>query len=223
MINLAVFSVKDIFKFMFKVAVVISICMIVYKTIIAISKYDFGKFISNMSFANSMKSEISITDFDVGDNEKKYSILEQEIGLLEITNNVTNMSIAKNNSVQDIEYKESNIPEKQLNKNEQVTNNKVKTEVVEENNLPVRATDNFEAVAIKNESDYDLTDDILTPNFMPENKKDIIIFHTHTCESYTPTKENDYVESGNYRTCDLEHSVARVGDELERRMQEKRL
>ena len=55
------------------------------------------------------------------------------------------------------------------------------------------------------------------------NKQDIMIFHTHTCESYTPTEANDYESSGNYRTTDLNYSVARVGTELTNRLTEKRI
>ena len=46
------------------------------------------------------------------------------------------------------------------------------------------------------------------------NKKDIMIFHTHTCESYTPTENYQYEASGTFRTIDLNYSVARVGDSL---------
>ncbi|MDO5557015.1 MAG: stage II sporulation protein P [Clostridia bacterium] len=46
------------------------------------------------------------------------------------------------------------------------------------------------------------------------NKEDIIIFHTHTCESYTPSENYMYETNGTYRTTDLNFSVARVGDEL---------
>ena len=50
---------------------------------------------------------------------------------------------------------------------------------------------------------------------MVSNKKDILIFHTHTCESYTQTKENSYKPSGNFRTTDLKYSVVGVGRILE--------
>lgn len=55
---------------------------------------------------------------------------------------------------------------------------------------------------------------MVTPNLKYSNNKDIIIYHTHTCESYTPTENSQYVATGNYRTTDLNYSVARVGDEL---------
>lgn len=41
-----------------------------------------------------------------------------------------------------------------------------------------------------------------------------MIFHTHTCESYTPTENFPYEESGTFRTTDLDFSVSRVGDAL---------
>ena len=46
------------------------------------------------------------------------------------------------------------------------------------------------------------------------NKSNIVIFHTHTCESYTATEQNPYTPTGTYRTTDLNYTVARVGDEL---------
>lgn len=73
----------------------------------------------------------------------------------------------------------------------------------------------IEGVKIKNESKYDLNTLNLSSSNCNIQSKDIIIFHTHTCESYTQTENNRYESSGNYRTTDLSHSVARVGDVLE--------
>ena len=44
----------------------------------------------------------------------------------------------------------------------------------------------------------------------------MIIFHTHTCESYTQSEKYKYKATGNFRTTDLNYSVARVGDELDK-------
>ncbi len=70
-------------------------------------------------------------------------------------------------------------------------------------------------VKVRSECSYNLQNEItdLNVNF---NKNDILIFHTHTCESYTPTEQNNYPATGNYRTTDLSYSVCRVGDELEK-------
>ena len=70
-------------------------------------------------------------------------------------------------------------------------------------------------VKIRNESDYNIQNEIkdLEVSF---NKNNVLIFHTHTCESYTPTEQSTYNSTGNFRTTDLNYSVARVGDELEK-------
>ena len=62
---------------------------------------------------------------------------------------------------------------------------------------------------------------MLVPDFEIENKKDIYIYHTHTCESYTPSQNYEYEPSGNYRTIDLNYSVARVGTELTNYLEKK--
>lgn len=93
------------------------------------------------------------------------------------------------------------------------------TEVILANNKKDTFTNTYNSVKIKNESKYQLTNEMLIPNVELSNKKDIIIYHTHTCESYTPTSENNYVASGNFRTTDLNFSVARVGTELTNNLQ----
>ena len=80
-------------------------------------------------------------------------------------------------------------------------------------------TNKYGSVTVKNLTDIKLTKEILTPDYNVKNKKDILIFHTHTCESYTPTKENSYKASGNFRTTDLDYSVVRVGKELEEELE----
>lgn len=67
---------------------------------------------------------------------------------------------------------------------------------------------------IKNETDNKLTKEILTPN-VTVNMKNILIFHTHTCESYTPSEKYSYKQTGNFRTTDRNYSVVRAGKELE--------
>ena len=39
----------------------------------------------------------------------------------------------------------------------------------------------------------------LNPNIKIDNKN-ILIFHTHSCESYTPSEKYQYSQTGNYRT-----------------------
>ena len=120
--------------------------------------------------------------------------------------------------VKDVEKKSENIEETNNDENVQQQNlqeasTDIQTEVVTQNPIVANPTDTYGNVQIRNQTSYVLSQEMLTPN-IEINSKDIIIFHTHTCESYTPTEQNQYEASGTYRTIDLNHSVARVGDEL---------
>ena len=86
----------------------------------------------------------------------------------------------------------------------------LETHVVEENNIKATYTDTYTNVEIKNSSKYELTEEILNPDIVLDNKKDIIILHTHTCESYTPTDKFNYTMTGNYRTTDLNYTVSSI-------------
>lgn len=94
----------------------------------------------------------------------------------------------------------------------------VTTEVIP-NNVPNKYTDDYNGVEIKNGTNYNLTEDILNCDNLDFNKKDIMIFHTHTCESYTPTEQYSYEETGTFRSTDLNYSVAKVGDVLTEQLQ----
>ena len=69
------------------------------------------------------------------------------------------------------------------------------TEVIQANNLPETYNTIYESVKIKNETDFNLSQEILTPDVEFSDKKNIVIFHTHTCESYTQTETNSYIPS----------------------------
>lgn len=101
--------------------------------------------------------------------------------------------------------------------NEKITlasNEATKTEVVTPNPIAENANVQYGNVKIKNQTTYNLTEDILNPDIKIDNKN-ILIFHTHSCESYTPSEKYQYTQTGNYRTTDKNYSVIRVGTELE--------
>ena len=101
--------------------------------------------------------------------------------------------------------------------NEKITlanNEATKTEIVTPNPIAENANVQYGNVKIKNQTTYNLTEDILNPDIKIDNKN-ILIFHTHSCESYTPSEKYQYTQTGNYRTTDKNYSVIRVGTELE--------
>lgn len=89
------------------------------------------------------------------------------------------------------------------------------TEVIDQSGINNKFTNTYGSVQIKNESKYELTEEILKPDLELKDKQDILLFHTHTCESYTPSEAYPYNMTGSYRTTDLSYSVARVGTELQ--------
>ncbi len=50
----------------------------------------------------------------------------------------------------------------------------------------------------------------------PLSGRSILIYHTHTHESYEKQPQDTYVEISAYRTSDADHSIVRVGEELTR-------
>lgn len=93
----------------------------------------------------------------------------------------------------------------------------VTTQVITQNPIAEKSNVQYGNVKIKNETDYELTQEMLKPDITIENKN-IIIFHTHSCESYTSSEKYPYTTTGNYRTTDLNYTVTRVGTELENQL-----
>lgn len=101
---------------------------------------------------------------------------------------------------------------------ELATTNK-NTEVITNNPIAENYNLQYGNVKIKNQTDYELTEEMLMPNINIENKN-IMIFHTHSCESYTSSELYPYNPTGNFRTTDLNFTVTRVGTELTTQLQQ---
>lgn len=231
MINLAVINLRDILKFLKLFLIIVVSLIILLKTLatikiekIGISKIDFKaeKIINdelilasysneekNCDNANVFKNILSEEFAILTEFEKELMEKENQEEVIEIVG-VENVQI--NNEVIDKENKE--VTDESILKN-------VSTKVLKENNKKDTFTHVYKNVKIKNESKYELTQEMLTPNYLMLNKKDLIIYHTHTCESYTPSEQNSYISSGNFRTTDLNFTVAKVGEVLSNNLKEK--
>lgn len=231
MINLAVINLRDILKFLKLFLIIVVSLIILLKTLatikiekIGLSKIDFKaeKIINdelilasysneekNCDNANVFKNILSEEFAILTEFEKELMEKENQEEVIEIVG-VENVQI--NNEVIDKENKE--VTDESILKN-------VSTKVLKENNKKDTFTNVYKNVKIKNESKYELTQEMLTPNYLMLNKKDLIIYHTHTCESYTPSEQNSYISSGNFRTTDLNFTVAKVGEVLSNNLKEK--
>ena len=113
-------------------------------------------------------------------------------------------------------YNENN-PNGEDNSIKQAEEN-VKTEVVS-NNVNPRYNYDYNGIKIYNSTKYKLTNEMLDISNFSVKKDKILIYHTHTCESYTPTEKYNYQQTGNFRTTDLNFSVVRVGEELKKQLE----
>ncbi|MBQ3415644.1 MAG: stage II sporulation protein P [Clostridia bacterium] len=223
MFNVTVLKLKDIIKFAIEAIIVIVIILICSK-------------IYNKNFKGVMKDSIhvmSVVDTDEENNQStqieefktaKYfeKFIDTGLSSTKIINKNENVELSKKeNNNELVENIEENIEEngETVPVEQTEISENLKTEVVTENPLKLVYNAEFKNVKIKNETSYELGEDVLNPDVKIENKN-IILFHTHTCESYTSSEKYPYTPTGTFRTTDLNFSVARVGDELENNLKQ---
>ena len=167
-----------------------------------------GSTVKQEALFNSISS--TITQMEVVNKEENTSKKDRSPIFLSELALASNLKESENkNEEQDLQSETKVVAEEKVNE----ARTDVTTEVIDSGVNP-RVTNNYNGILINNMSDHELTDEILTPD-IEVNKSKVIIYHTHTCESYTPTEKFNYQASGNYRSVDLNYSVARVGDELD--------
>lgn len=226
--RIKVLNLKDILIYLAKISLIFGIIAIFAnffygnKNVNGFFKYDSSRFLS------AVKSEILLLnnkEIDISSfaNEYVSKALNKEFNIMKTAAKANNKNQFPENLQANLG---ENIKENQNDENgknddlsEQELNIKnIQTDLpiqVLPSNVPDKTSYELFGVKLRNECDYNLENEITDLN-AEFNKNDIIIFHTHTCESYTETEQNQYDESGNFRTTDLNYSVARVGDELER-------
>lgn len=221
MINLAVVSLKDIIKFL-KICFMFLSIILLLKLLVKINDNNMENWLARIDFktekiinqefilaANNIKA-------DVHNSSNLFKkIITGEFAIL----SELEKELMEKESVEEIITVEE-IIEKPKEELPQYAINNVVTKVISEKNKKDTYTHTYNSVKIKNESKYNLTQEMLVPDFELTNKNNITIFHTHTCESYTPTEKNNYISTGNYRTTDLNYTVAKVGEELTNSLKE---
>lgn len=215
MINLAVIEMKDIIKYLVRITITITV-------VVALTRY-FLNFrtnlqngveeIKNQTFLScldtvipSIKNVNHMEDNSIKNTESPLKMaLKVELGMIDSVENQEKKQGSEVNVTKEEQGEE--IKEAEVG---------LETEV-QESNVPQKFTTTYNTVKIKNETKIKLTKEMMTPN-VKINTKNILIYHTHSCESYTPSEKYTYQKSGNFRTLDKERSVIRVGTELEKYM-----
>lgn len=142
--------------------------------------------LSKYSFLSCLNDNVPVIE-NINNNETLEGKIENSITDGNNYLTVLNMQISALDNLSE----EINSPEDEAETNDDIedtieqADTDVETKQIEENNIEATYTNTYNNTRIKNQSSYDLTKKILTPDFKLTNTTDIIIFHTHTCESYT--------------------------------------
>ena len=229
MFNVKVFKVKDLIKYFIILLLIILIIYIISKVFIQNEELkDIDKENKKGFLDYNLTSCIETTSTIVKDinkpkeNENKTNnsdffedVLKSQISLIE--DEKENENENETTSTANVQDENSKVNEDTPIENKEETlplaTTGLNTEVVTDNPITLNFNREYGNVKIKNETSYELTDEMLNPDIDISNKN-ILLFHTHTCESYTASEKYNYEPTGNFRTTDLNFSVARVGDEF---------
>ena len=210
-------------------AVLISIALIL--NILLLPK--FCSTISNINtnfFINAIKSTIIVSNYDLDvkpqvdinrgikngieyiigfDIKRPQSILGYQLSFISNYDEMTRLEqyITSNPSVE--ENNNINVTE---NSKEQEDQN-MQAEIT-----PKQSVVKASGVSLINETNYNIELNSIISQNLKFNKSDlnpqVLIYHTHTCESYAPSQKYKYNPTDTDRTVDPNFSVVRVGEEL---------
>ena len=213
MVNVTILNKKDILKYGIKLGIVL-VCLFMFIEIIKQSnqkeEIKLQGILSKDRLESCLEETIPIMK-QVNGNMEDFGEKIEGINLLDYT---VSKQLAMLNEIRPKENKTENQEIKKENNDVVVEQAKtgLETKVVE-NNVPTKFTNEYNGVKVRNETEYELTEEMLKPD-ITVNKENILLFHTHTCESYTPSENFEYEQTGTYRTTDFNYNVVRVGTEL---------
>ena len=216
-----VFKVKDLIGYLVKIIIVLVAVALVIKVLEIGKKDGENETATDLSSAwlfciDDMLPQIGINK-EVEETKETSGVKFAFASELEVMESIENNEIVEENTVNTEEKNNNNVSEE--NPQNETSNGEINRELtvteVDNSGVNPRYTDEYNGVFINNGTNYQLTQEMLTPD-VEVNKNKVVIYHTHTCESYTPTEQYQYTASGNFRTIDLNYSVSRVGDELEK-------
>ena len=231
--NVTVINIKEIFKYLF----LIILSLFIFVNLLNINntrKKEINNLQSNLYISLENIEEKNLirnidtiiplvkTSFknDESNDEKQQMelrVLSKELNIINIINLAkNNKKNEKNKEDQSSVYNEiANDPQEEII---ELAQTGVTTQVIDENNITPSYTNNYESIKIKNQTDYELSEIIKNASYEFKNTKKIAIYHTHTTESYSQSEKYKYAMTGDFRTTDLNYTVAKVGDELDKQL-----
>ena len=231
MFNVAILKLKDILKYFIGIILILLIIIFVSKSlkenniieklgkeITLISKnnmlFALDKTIPVVSNVNEEYKNIAKED-DIDNSQDMLQImLGTQISSIKAMEKIEKSEELEKSKKESIENQEEEKVNGNSTENQTVANAET-TEIITQNPIKDGSNTQIGNVKIKNETDYQITQDMFDTNDLVIDNKNVILFHTHSCESYTSSEKYPYTPTGNFRTTDLNFTVTRVGSELE--------
>ena len=218
MFNVTVLKMKDIIKYL--VGITITIFFVInttryFSTLKNNLKEDKEQPKIEIFQFGSLTSCLDKTIPTISNINEEYNKIEQENEKIESIKYLEEFLKTEISSIKGIEEIEKNhnleksnnteTENNDLEKNEQqnetesekitlATASGTKTEVVTQNPISENYNAQYGNVKIKNQTTYELTQEMLKPDITIDNKN-ILIFHTHSCESYTSSEKYSYTQT----------------------------
>jgi len=217
MVNMTVVKGKDIIKNVIKIVIFFIFLFLLQKIYISFKSetIKIPKIIDETKLISCLEDTIPVMKQM---NNTPTEDLEEKVEKINPLKLVVDIQLEAMNNIKLKEKEEKEMIEQENVQQQQIEQAQTGlTTKVEESNVPNKFTNSYNGVEVKNETEYNLTEEMLKPD-ITVNNENILIFHTHTCESYTPSENFQYQQTGTYRTTDLNYSVARVGEELKNQL-----
>ena len=231
MFNVAILKLKDILKYFIGIILILLIIIFGSKSLkenniieklgkefTLISKnnmlFALDKTIPVISNVNEEYKNIAKED-DIDNSQDMLQImLGTQISSIKAMEKIEKSEELEKSKKESIEKQEEEKVNGNGTENQTVANAET-TEIITQNPIKDGSNTQIGNVKIKNETDYQITQDMFDTNDLVIDNKNVILFHTHSCESYTSSEKYPYTPTGNFRTTDLNFTVTRVGTELE--------
>lgn len=220
--RITVINLKKIIKYIFIFFIIAIILLMLAKSIITNKSVEKKQ--KNTTLIECLKYELPITRLTqehFGETTKEefgIKILSMQIGMFDnIIKNEVNEELGSVVPPPEEIYEETELTNE---KEEKENLEKKETKVISENNITEKYTNKYQNIKINNQTSYDISGILENASYTFTNSKKVIIYHTHTCESYTPTENYNYEMTDSYRTTNLNFTVSKVGDELSSQLEQ---
>lgn len=217
MVNFRVIRIGDIVKNLVKVGILI-LCFVLFTRFFnVVKRIDFQEFVNSRRQELEGKTFIDCLEENLNDGVVKESVNEQNLISKELDFIPDgSVSVFEEDEVLDSQVEVQTV----AGVSEEVVPTTATTQVVAEHNKKDVFNASYSTVQVRNQTSFVLTPEMLAPD-VAFDKSNVVIFHTHTSESYTPSEAFPYVASGNFRTLDTNANVVGVGNELASRLVQK--